>query len=196
MRNYNTLIGRYAGADGMKTGFICASGFNLVASATRDNKRLIAVVLGASSSQARAMKAAQLLERGFGSTGGIGWLTPSLGTVEFAAAGRCGTAESARGHVRRASQAARDRRRGRVAAAPIRTRIRPTRPSWRACVRRPRARRWSQGPASANRCVVYTGPARKPGDPLPVEADIKPKKRKPVATAKTTEGAKTGGHQA
>ena len=29
MRNYNTLIGRYEGADGMKTGFICASGFNL-----------------------------------------------------------------------------------------------------------------------------------------------------------------------
>src|SRR5712671_4258137 len=42
-RNYNTLIGRYPGADGMKTGFICASGFNLVASATRDGKRLIAV---------------------------------------------------------------------------------------------------------------------------------------------------------
>ena len=48
-RNYNTLIGRYPGADGMKTGFICASGFNLVASATRDGKRLIAVVLGAPS---------------------------------------------------------------------------------------------------------------------------------------------------
>ncbi len=46
-RNYNTLIGRYPGADGMKTGFICASGFNLVASATRDGKRVIAVVLGA-----------------------------------------------------------------------------------------------------------------------------------------------------
>ena len=47
MRNYNTLIDRYPGADGMKTGFICASGFNLVASATRNGKRLIAVVLGA-----------------------------------------------------------------------------------------------------------------------------------------------------
>jgi D-alanyl-D-alanine carboxypeptidase len=34
-RNYNSLIGRYPGADGMKTGFICASGFNLVASATQ-----------------------------------------------------------------------------------------------------------------------------------------------------------------
>jgi D-alanyl-D-alanine carboxypeptidase len=82
-RNYNTLIGRYPGADGMKTGFICASGFNLVASATRDGKRLIAVVMGAPSSAGRALKAAQLLERGFSSSNGLGgWLSPSLGTVE------------------------------------------------------------------------------------------------------------------
>ncbi len=81
LRNYNTLIGRYPGADGMKTGFICASGFNLVATATRDGKRLIAVVLGAPSSAGRATKAAQLLERGFASDG-LGWLTPQLGTVE------------------------------------------------------------------------------------------------------------------
>jgi D-alanyl-D-alanine carboxypeptidase len=81
MRNYNTLIGRYAGADGMKTGFICASGFNLVASATRDGKRLIAVVLGAPSSAVRAVKAAQLLERGFQTTP-LSWLAPSLGTVD------------------------------------------------------------------------------------------------------------------
>ena len=81
-RNYNTLLGRYPGADGMKTGFICASGFNLVASATRDGKRLIAVVLGAPSSAARAMKAAQLLERGFNSSSGLSWLMPTAGTVE------------------------------------------------------------------------------------------------------------------
>jgi D-alanyl-D-alanine carboxypeptidase len=81
LRNYNSLIGRYPGADGMKTGFICASGFNLVATATRDGKRLIAVVLGAPSSAGRAIKAAQLLERGFASDG-LGWLTPQLGTVE------------------------------------------------------------------------------------------------------------------
>ncbi|HEY0420616.1 MAG TPA: D-alanyl-D-alanine carboxypeptidase family protein, partial [Acetobacteraceae bacterium] len=81
VRNYNTLLGRYAGADGMKTGFICASGFNLVATATRDGRRLIAVVLGAPSSGVRAVKAAQLLEQGFNS-GPLSWLTPSLGTVE------------------------------------------------------------------------------------------------------------------
>jgi D-alanyl-D-alanine carboxypeptidase len=81
-RNYNTLLGRYPGADGMKTGFICASGFNLVASATRDNRRLIAVVLGAPSAAVRAVKAAQLLERGFSKSSGLSWLMPSLGTVE------------------------------------------------------------------------------------------------------------------
>jgi len=80
-QNFNKLIGRYPGADGFKTGFICASGYNLVASATRDGKRLIAVVLGASSGQARAVKAAQLLERGF-TNNSLSWLRPSLGTVE------------------------------------------------------------------------------------------------------------------
>jgi D-alanyl-D-alanine carboxypeptidase len=81
MRNYNTLIGRYEGADGMKTGFICASGFNLVASATRGGKRLIAVVLGSPSSPYRAAKAAGLLERGF-HRGPLSWLAPSLGAVD------------------------------------------------------------------------------------------------------------------
>jgi D-alanyl-D-alanine carboxypeptidase len=81
MRNYNTLIGRFTGADGMKTGFICASGFNLVASATRGGKQLIAVVLGAPSSPVRAVKAATLLERGF-NRGPLAWLAPSLGTVD------------------------------------------------------------------------------------------------------------------
>jgi len=79
--NFNKLIGRYPGADGMKTGFICASGFNLVASATRNNRRLIAIVLGAPSSAQRAVKAVQLLEKGFNGNK-LGWLRPSLGTVD------------------------------------------------------------------------------------------------------------------
>jgi D-alanyl-D-alanine carboxypeptidase len=81
MHNYNSLIARYPGADGMKTGFICASGYNVVASATRNGRRLIAIVLGSYSGAVRAQKAAQLLERGF-SSGGLSWLTPSLGTVD------------------------------------------------------------------------------------------------------------------
>jgi D-alanyl-D-alanine carboxypeptidase len=81
MHNYNSLIDRYPGADGMKTGFICASGYNVVASATRNGRRLIAIVLGAYSGAVRAQKAAQLFERGFNS-GGLSWLTPALGTVD------------------------------------------------------------------------------------------------------------------
>jgi len=80
-RNTNKLIDAYPGTDGMKTGFICASGFNLVATATHGDKRLIAVVLGATSSATRAVKAAQLFERGFG-INPLGWLMPSLGTVD------------------------------------------------------------------------------------------------------------------
>jgi D-alanyl-D-alanine carboxypeptidase len=80
-QNFNKLIGRYPGADGFKTGFICASGYNLVASATRNGKRLIAVVLGASSGQMRAVRAAQMLDRGFASNT-LTWLRPSLGTVD------------------------------------------------------------------------------------------------------------------
>jgi D-alanyl-D-alanine carboxypeptidase len=79
--NFNHLIGRYPGADGFKTGFICASGYNLVGSATRNGKRLIAVVLGSTSGHQRAVRAAQILERGFASNG-LAWLRPSLGTVD------------------------------------------------------------------------------------------------------------------
>jgi D-alanyl-D-alanine carboxypeptidase len=81
MRNYNRLIDNFPGADGMKTGFICASGFNLVASASRNGRRLVAVVFGSYSSAVRAQKAAQLLENGFNNSG-LSWLTPSCGTVE------------------------------------------------------------------------------------------------------------------
>lgn len=63
--NYNILLGRFAGADGMKTGFVCASGFNLVASATREGRTLVAVVLGAMSQEQRAEKAANLLQAAF-----------------------------------------------------------------------------------------------------------------------------------
>jgi D-alanyl-D-alanine carboxypeptidase len=80
IHNTNSLIVRYPGADGMKTGFICASGFNVVASATRENRRLIAVVLGAPSSAVRAAKAAHMFETAFNSTG-LTWLMPSLGAV-------------------------------------------------------------------------------------------------------------------
>jgi D-alanyl-D-alanine carboxypeptidase len=66
---HNGLLKTYEGADGLKTGFICDSGFNVVASATRDGRRLIAVVLGEPSGRDRAIRAASLLEHGFQSYG-------------------------------------------------------------------------------------------------------------------------------
>ena len=65
MRNHNPLLRSYDGADGMKTGFICDSGFNIVASATRDGQRLFAVVLGEVTGSERSIRAANLLEHGF-----------------------------------------------------------------------------------------------------------------------------------
>jgi len=69
--NRNLLLGQYPGADGVKTGFIDESGYHLAATATRDGRRLIAVVLGvAASSHAeggrlRTTDAATLLDYGF-----------------------------------------------------------------------------------------------------------------------------------
>jgi len=65
LRTHNVLLTHYPGADGKKGGFICDSGFNLVASATRANHKLIAVVLGEASDKDRSMRAANLLEHGF-----------------------------------------------------------------------------------------------------------------------------------
>jgi len=68
--NHNGLLGRYPGADGMKTGFTCPAGFNVVASASHSGRRLIVVVLGAPSAKTRNQEAADLFDRGFSSGGG------------------------------------------------------------------------------------------------------------------------------
>lgn len=65
LRSHNDLLRTYDGADGMKTGFICDSGFNVVASATRGGRRIIAVVLGAKSTLARRKRATKLLDNAF-----------------------------------------------------------------------------------------------------------------------------------
>src|SRR6202042_3259519 len=67
--NHNGLLGRYPGADGMKTGFTCPAGFNVVASANHNGRRLIVVVLGAPSARTRNQEAADLFDRGFASGG-------------------------------------------------------------------------------------------------------------------------------
>ena len=63
--SYNKLLGRFPGADGMKTGFVCASGFNLAGTATRDGRRLLAIVFGRNNGTDRAVEAARLLQLGF-----------------------------------------------------------------------------------------------------------------------------------
>ncbi|HVI30757.1 D-alanyl-D-alanine carboxypeptidase family protein [Phenylobacterium sp.] len=65
MRNHNGLLHRMYGVDGLKTGFTNASGFNLAVSAVRDNRRLIAVVLGGPTTRARDENAQDLLLTGF-----------------------------------------------------------------------------------------------------------------------------------
>ena len=69
LQTHNALLKTFEGADGFKTGFTCDSGYNVVASATRDNRRLVAVVLGEPDGQSRAIRAASLLEHGFNMQG-------------------------------------------------------------------------------------------------------------------------------
>ncbi|MBL4739406.1 MAG: D-alanyl-D-alanine carboxypeptidase [SAR86 cluster bacterium] len=64
-KNHNNLLGKYAGADGIKTGYIRASGFNLVASAKRGSNRLIGVVFGGRSAKSRDLHMKKLLDKGF-----------------------------------------------------------------------------------------------------------------------------------
>ncbi len=63
--NHNRLMSRYSGMDGIKTGFIRASGFNLVTSAVRNGRRLIGVVFGGQSARSRDDHMAKLLDAGF-----------------------------------------------------------------------------------------------------------------------------------
>ena len=65
LANRNALLRQMPEADGMKTGFVCSSGFNLVATATRDGRKLGAVIFGANSGKHRADLAEMLLVDGF-----------------------------------------------------------------------------------------------------------------------------------
>jgi len=66
---HNHLLDWYEGADGIKTGYIGASGFNLAASAVRNGHRLIGVVMGGASAGSRDREMAALLDQGFADVG-------------------------------------------------------------------------------------------------------------------------------
>lgn len=70
-RNHNHLLDRYYGADGIKTGFIHSSGFNLVASAQRGGQRLIGVVFGGRTARQRDDHMQEILDDGFGQLNGM-----------------------------------------------------------------------------------------------------------------------------
>jgi D-alanyl-D-alanine carboxypeptidase len=63
--NHNALLKSYPGVDGIKTGYTRASGYNLVASAERDGRRIIGVVFGGRSSASRNNRMQKLLDTGF-----------------------------------------------------------------------------------------------------------------------------------
>jgi D-alanyl-D-alanine carboxypeptidase len=67
LRNTNGLVGHYDGIRGMKTGYVCASGFNLVGLAERGQRRIITVVLGAPNPKTRERNTATLLDDAFAS---------------------------------------------------------------------------------------------------------------------------------
>jgi len=70
--NHNHLMSSYPGMDGMKTGYIRAAGFNLVASAVRGRTRLIGVLFGGTSPSARNARMAELLDEAFEADSGSG----------------------------------------------------------------------------------------------------------------------------
>ncbi len=70
-KNHNKLLRNFDGADGIKTGYIRASGFNLVASVKRGNRRLIGVVFGGRTQRARDRVMTRLLDNGFETFGPV-----------------------------------------------------------------------------------------------------------------------------
>jgi D-alanyl-D-alanine carboxypeptidase len=189
MRNTNGLIGRYPEADGMKTGFICASGFNVVATATRNGRKLIVVIFGARSGMVRSEKAAQLFEKGFNS-GGLSWLMPSLGTVEslqaVAAAPPNLRDEMCGKHRKRPASEEEDSE----AVQAMNSDVDPS-SAYAGTLQSLRGRATTGpllGPLQASIPVpVWTG--LRPTSPQPADvAQVRVKKKRPTAVARTPEG--------
>ncbi|PMR68911.1 D-alanyl-D-alanine carboxypeptidase [Halomonas heilongjiangensis] len=86
--SHNRLVRNYAGADGLKTGFIRASGFNVATSAVRDGRRILSVVMGGFTAQSRDTHMADLLDRGFARASLLGrgdWVAQSDFSGDFMA---------------------------------------------------------------------------------------------------------------
>lgn len=85
LRGINKFTARYPGAEGMKTGFTCGSGFNLMSSAMQNGKRLIGIILGGSTSAERYQLMTSMMDAGFSNRYGdsayrnVNMMTASMG---------------------------------------------------------------------------------------------------------------------
>ena len=142
IRNHNRMLGDYEGADGIKTGFIRDSGFNIVTSALRDGVRLVGVTMGGSSWVERDRHMGALLDQGFAQMG----VAPRPPSSIMAAATAAPVVRGAR-----AASAARPPVRNSQAAA---ARAAPARPAARATSSaRVGAGRGTTAAAAASRAV-------------------------------------------
>jgi D-alanyl-D-alanine carboxypeptidase len=193
IRNHNPLVDRYPGADGMKTGFICASGFNLVATVTRGDRRLIGIVLGARSSAVRTEKILELFERGFNSSP-VSWFTPSLGSVDALQPVNLAPPDL------HEEVCGKNRHRGETAeeepppstADPDRTGLNALLPPFGTSAGKPAIPVLGPPVPAMAPIVVFVGPPKKPGNPETAVAKREPrpaqraKGTKPALAAKST----------
>lgn len=159
LRNHNRMLDSYEGVDGIKTGYVDASGFNIVSSARREGVRLIVAVFGGKSWVERDRHAAALLDRGFAQMGvgggGRSFMASAPGGASLAMAAVGGTAAAASLHRVRAS------------AAPARAAARvPARPVLRASAPATAARAQAARPAAVK--VVARAAARPAAAPTRV----------------------------
>lgn len=78
-RSYNIMLTQFSGATGMKTGYVCASGYNMVASANRGGRQLLSVVMGAGNGRERSQLNGYLLSQGYaGVLSGTGLLVDQV----------------------------------------------------------------------------------------------------------------------
>ncbi|WP_230169562.1 D-alanyl-D-alanine carboxypeptidase family protein, partial [Roseomonas sp. CECT 9278] len=116
IRNHNRMLGDYEGADGIKTGFIRDSGFNIVTSAIRDNVRLVGVTMGGSSWVERDRHMGALMDQGFAQMGVAPRAPSSIMAAAVPAVGAARAATAAR-------RAVPDRRAATTRAAATQSRV-------------------------------------------------------------------------
>jgi len=174
IRNHNRMLGDYEGADGIKTGYIRDSGFNIVTSALRDGVRLVGVTMGGSSWVERDRHMGALLDQGFAQLG-VAPRAPSA-LMAGAAGGAVGAARAAtvrgRGTVDRRAVATRTRAgRGTTAAAAATRAITPP-PRRAAAPARAASRTAARAAPTVQRTSARTAPrieqGSRPALPPPV----------------------------